>query len=244
LTDHYASDVFDYQHKFVTGSAPMNFAVHEEPQTQLTYAFKASYFHFSAMFDPNLVLVGTNYKWQKLDFDEYDDRLNDTTFLEFGFDYGHFSIELGAVHTINFGVFVADDFLETNTVPISSLGFVYQNLGYKVEGIFGKGTYDGGLLDSSTEITYKRLNFAMNTIKNWDLNYSLILRDLELSGPMSYKSSSLTNALLIYHHINYRISWGALLSIEKHSKEVSGTLLNRKDDNLYPKGGGSISLSF
>jgi hypothetical protein len=51
---------FGYQHVIMTGSAPNRLLIHEEPQTQIYYAFKAAYFHASVFFDPNLVLVGTS----------------------------------------------------------------------------------------------------------------------------------------------------------------------------------------
>ena len=106
LTDELSFGPFGYQHIIMTGSAPNRLLVHEEPQTQIFYAFKAAYFHASVFFDPNLVLVGDKYTWRYSDFVNYraSDRWVESFLIEMGFDLGNFSLQIVPVSVTEVGM--------------------------------------------------------------------------------------------------------------------------------------------
>lgn len=96
LYDELSLGPFGYQHRLITGAAPMPFSVHTEVQTQIYYRFKAAYFHASAMFDPNLLLVGSEYEWQIDDLvaDRPDLRIVEALMIELGFDWGPVALQI------------------------------------------------------------------------------------------------------------------------------------------------------
>jgi hypothetical protein len=106
LTDELSLGPFGYQHVIMTGSAPNRLLIHEEPQTQIYYAFKAAYFHASVFFDPNLVLVGTKYSWRYSDFSNNDanDRWVESFLIELGFDIGNLSLQIIPVSVASIGM--------------------------------------------------------------------------------------------------------------------------------------------
>lgn len=106
LTDELSLGPFGYQHVIMTGSAPNRLLVHEEPQTQVFYAFKAAYFHASVFFDPNVVLVGNKYDWRYSDFSGHraNDRWVESFLIEMGFDIGLFSMQIVPVSVGDVGM--------------------------------------------------------------------------------------------------------------------------------------------
>lgn len=83
---------FKFQRVIVTGSAPMPYSIHEEPQTQFYYSMKSSYFHMSLMYDI-MRIITNDYNWQFEDLHDFDDRQNEKFHLGGGFDYGNYAIE-------------------------------------------------------------------------------------------------------------------------------------------------------
>lgn len=106
LTDELSFGPFGYQHVIMTGSAPNRLLVHEEPQTQVFYAFKAAYFHASVFFDPNVVLVGSKYSWRQSDFvdRQASDRWVEAFLIELGFDVGNLSLQVVPVSVNEVGM--------------------------------------------------------------------------------------------------------------------------------------------
>jgi len=94
--------LYKFQRVIVTGSAPMPYSIHEEPQTQLYYSMKSSYFHMSIMYD-FIQLLTSDYKWQPGDLKNSDDRQNETFHIGAGFDYRNFAIEF-SLADINYAV--------------------------------------------------------------------------------------------------------------------------------------------
>lgn len=88
--------LYKFQRVIVTGSAPMPFSMHEEPQTQFYYAMKSSYFHLSLMYDL-IQFLTSDYKWQADDLTDNDDRQNETMHIAGGFDYGNYAVEYAIV---------------------------------------------------------------------------------------------------------------------------------------------------
>src|SRR5690606_36414810 len=96
LYDELSLGPFGYQHRLIKGAAPTPFSVHTEAQTQIYYRFKAAYFHASAMFDPNVLLVGSEYDWQLDDLanDRPDLRIVEALMIELGFDWGPVALQI------------------------------------------------------------------------------------------------------------------------------------------------------
>lgn len=246
LTDEYSSDVFDYQQIFITGSAPIPKGVHEEGQTQAYYSFKASYFHLSAMMDPNLILVGQNYEWQASDFDSTDDRVNDSGFLEMGFDFGYWSIQLHMVHSVNLGVYHLGNFHADN-LPLGGLGLKFQNHWLMIEAMGASGKESDK--ENTPEETFMKMNWArlnvfLNHKKRWTWQYSLIHRKFDFEGPFQYSSTSLSNAIYAAYQWNYRFDLKGYVAVESHAKDFGINSLDESESEVFPKLGTSISISF
>ena len=241
LTDSYSSDVFDYQHIFQTGSGPMLFGPHEEPQTQAYYHFKASYFHFSAMADPSLVLVGERYKWDKADFTSSDSRVNPTAMIEMGFDFGRWTLDFYLVDSWQVGILANSQFVARD-LPISRYGFSYHSNLYKISISSGTGSDEISIAEGE-KISggLSRLNFESKHFDDLILTYSLIQRDLSYdSKTLNFKSQSLTNAFYLTYQINRKYQAGGYTAAEIYNQEYSGI----SESETYLKAGAFISLSF
>ncbi|MCB0414562.1 MAG: hypothetical protein KDD50_09520 [Bdellovibrionales bacterium] len=241
IKDSYMADVFDYQHQFISGSHPMHFSVHEESQVQAYYNFKDSYFHFTAMIDPNLILIGKNYQWQESDFTEIDDRLNDTNYFEMGFDFGQLSFGM-ASNGLSLGVYDGNLF-DHIQIPVSGLVAYYQNHLFKIEASFKSGssneTSSNSVVSRGTELLVSRANIYFNFIRRFDLSYSLIHRKLKFNDLLNYSSQSLVNAFYLDYSFNDKYKLGGMISIE--GQKISSY---SDKDNLIPKMGLYMSLSF
>jgi len=246
LANEFSSGPFGYQHLFLTGSAPMLYGIHEEPQTQIYYRFKADYFHMAFMLDPSLFLIGSKYFWEKDSISKNDDRMNSDFSFELGFDYGHITVQLFA-DAINFGARYDNlDYADNSSSLRWSLSF--HNHLFKVEAQVEH--------PAASDINIYRLNGELYFIENVKVAYSLIYRMLEIdydgylsewgeddqdSYPFYYKSKSLTNAFYLHYVFNYKFNLGAFASLEYHSSKFGNGV---KDSNFYPKGGLFVSLNF
>ena len=248
LTDSYSSDIFDYQHIFITGSAPIMFAMHEEPQTQAYYKFKSSYFHFSAMVDPSLMLVGRNYKWAIEDFEKDDDKLVSTGMIEMGFDFGKYTIDLYMGNSSHVGVFSQNSLLE-ETFSLPMLGFSYRSHNYVLQLLSGGGEYNAdnppSVPQEFIKMTGARANLSLYYWKFIDLTYSLILRNLTSeSSNFKYDSQTMTHAGYASYKLFNRYNLGGYLSLESHTRKFGATSLDSEESSNYIKAGAFISLSF
>ncbi len=96
---------FGYQSIFITGSAPMFYSFHEEPQMQAYFRMKASYLHFSIMLDFSRFTMGSEkYKWSEEDLEENDNRENEILHLAGGFDYGPFAFDISVIDILYYAV--------------------------------------------------------------------------------------------------------------------------------------------
>lgn len=242
LTNDYSSDVFDYQHRFSSGSAPLSFLIHEESQTHVAYQFKASYFHLRAMIDPSYILVGSNYLWQEYSFPTVEDRINDGSVFELGFDYGNVSLQLYMLDQVHVGVRMVDRFV-SQTLPIQRIGMRYENFWFFSEMSYGKGR--GDFRDqASLELTALRLNLGTKYFAGYQVLYSLISRQFSANSTTDYKSSSLTNSVTLEKELGRRFTLFSQLSLEHFKKSFgpAGQLID--ETNLYPKAAFGGSLSF
>ncbi|MEO0335208.1 MAG: hypothetical protein AAF202_02370, partial [Pseudomonadota bacterium] len=244
LEDQHASDVFDYQQQFLSGSAVNQDSAHEEVQTLGLYRMKSSYFHFSAMLDPNLILVGQNYEWEAGDLDDVDDRLNDVSIIEMGLDFGHWSIRAIASHVVSVGLRY-DEIFDVEAVNLAGSGLMYTQRRWRFDIKF----LSGGLSlddDASINMRLTRANLNFRLSDSLELQNSVILRDLEYETPDSdYESRSTTFASYIYYDWSYRWRVGGYVAGEQHTNSfnvLSGGDGGRSE--FFPKAGLTTSLSF
>lgn len=248
LTDSYSSDIFDYQHIFITGSAPLMYALHEEPQTQIFYAFKSSYFHFSSMLDPSLMLVGRNYEWQANDFEREDDKLVSTFLLEMGFDFGNYSLDFYIANSQLVGILAQNELL-VQAMNVPMFGGSYRSHNYKVQLLAGSGTYDAEKPltepQETIELNAFRGNLSLYYWKLFDITYSLIVRDLSSQhASFKYDGRTITHVGYVAYQLFQRYQVGGYMSYENHSANFGATSLNSEDTSNYLKAGGFVSLSF
>ncbi|MCB0421053.1 MAG: hypothetical protein KDD61_08655, partial [Bdellovibrionales bacterium] len=245
LTDSYSSDIFDYQHLFSTGSGPMYYSMHEEPQTHLYYSFKASYFHFSAMADPSLILVGKKYEWAQPDFTREGALANPVSLLEMGFDVGHFSMDLYLVDIWQVGLLSGSQLI-VETVGVPRLGMTYNNHLNKFQVSIGQGEAIineafGTNKAEKLKGSLLRVNYTSTHFKQVEWTYSFITRSIDYeSTNINYSSSSYTHAGYGTYIYKNRYRLGGFLSLESYSQNLNSV---DYDDNFI-KAGGFVSLSF
>jgi hypothetical protein len=111
VIDELSMGPFRFQHLFLTGITPNPSLLHEEPQTQLYYRFKAAYFHASVMLDPGIVLMGEKYLWRGTDLDPRADvRLSEIFAIDLGFDLGPLSLQFFPIVLSDVGMRVDNQF--------------------------------------------------------------------------------------------------------------------------------------
>ncbi|MGK5093943.1 hypothetical protein WDW89_18260 [Deltaproteobacteria bacterium TL4] len=167
--------LFKFQRVVVTGTAPMPYSVHEEPQTQLYYSMKSSYFHMSLMYDLGRLLVGDgNYKWQLDDLKDYDDRQNEKMHIGGGFDYGNFSIEYTSAD-INFAV-RHDDLFYSNSFSLNRTGLFYRHRLLKV-------AFYSGFSGGKEEDKHEKQNVASDNASEEEKAYIAYLNEQQNLAP-------------------------------------------------------------
>ena len=203
--------LYKYQRVVVTGTAPMPYSVHEEPQTQFYYAMKSGYFHFSLMYDLSRLLVGdSRYKWQANDILEADNRQNEISHLGAGFDYGNFAIDYTSA-SINYGVRHDEDHFHSDSMNLNRGSIYYRHRLLDVELYFGTDgkkdekeekeivTPDDASPEEEAYFDYLRQQQALEPEVKKDYlfyRFNLNLKDFETIRP---KYS------LIFHRFNFKI---------------------------------------
>ena len=251
LTDELSFGPFGYQHVIMTGSAPNRLLIHEEPQTQVFYAFKAAYFHASVFFDPNLVLVGEKYMWRYSDFsgDDANDRWVESFLIELGFDIGNLSMQIVPVSVGSIGMGGKVGFRKTDQ-NLWRLGprFVHR----RFQADITAGAAPGG----GDRFTYARANLDVPLSERTSAGWSGIYRSAsteksydwqtadgyDYSNARSYSSSTLVNAFRVRTLIGHRAAVEANLSVERASGTLDGAA--RPQTSLYVKGGVCGSFRF
>lgn len=237
LVDDKSEGPFGFQRQFKTGSGPLLQSVHEETQTQAYYRMKADYFHFSAMVDPNLLLVGTKYHWSADDMSASDMRAHETAMLEFGFDYQKFSFELYS-GSVSMGA-RRDDYFSKSLVGLQRVGLRYQTAYWIFNIMGGSGNRD------DFRISLLRANVEWTPNKNHHLIFSVIDRKMSFDGHadqdqskpiFQQESKSLTFAFYGMMRFKKRYWAGALLAAENATIQ--------QQNKVFPKVGALISLSF
>jgi hypothetical protein len=249
LTDELSFGPFGYQHIIMTGSAPNRLLIHEEPQTQVFYAFKAAYFHASVFFDPNLVLVGNKYSWRYSDFSARDanDRWVESFLIELGFDLGNFSLQLVPVSVGSIGMGGKSGYLATDT-NLWRLGPRYVHRWFQADVTAGTDSTDG------LRVTYARANLDVTAFGHTSVGWSGIYRSVDADhrwgwqttdydgNLRDYSSSTLVTAFRARTHIGRRAVLDASLSAERVSATLSGGA--RPDTSWFVKAGVYGSFRF
>lgn len=247
LENQTSAGPFGFQSTFRTGSGPLYSTIHEENQTQVYYRLKADYFHFSAMFDPSLLLVGRRYSWNKDDLELYDVRAVESAAIEFGFDYQRWALELHIAGAENFGARAGDDF-RRGSMNLPRFGLRYQRPTWMAHVFGGSNSANFGKLSmmrANLEYTPGRFQrYVFSVIKR-----DLIFDSLEDTQPgnklFRVEGDSVTAAAYGYFRFKSRYWFGlsfALESNEFSSQDTAGVKRNEK--HLFPKGAAYLSLSF
>ena len=127
---------FGFQRILVTGTAPMPYSLHEEPQSQFYYRLKADYVHFSIMYDFDRLLLGEEkYKWAATDLDSVDFRLNELHHIAGGFDFGHWAFEYSWA-PVQYGISVDGRFFR-HRVDLNRSSVRYHNSDFATEFYYG-----------------------------------------------------------------------------------------------------------
>lgn len=202
---------YGFQRVWVTGSAPMPYSVHEEPQIQAYYRMKSDFVHLSVNYDVSRFLVGEDaYHWTKDDLRNEDTRWNEKFHVTGGFDYGHYSVEF-AYTDIEYAVRGGDDFF-TDSFFLNKFGFFlnYKDIGIDIYYGFGSDSKEDLDLDkdssSDEEKAYKdklqrdhdqksdfngefkfyRVNINFKSLENIQPVYSMIYRTTDFERQADY----------------------------------------------------------
>jgi hypothetical protein len=242
LDTQFSDGPFGFQSTSYTGSVPNKFFVHEEAQTQFFYRFKADYFHLGFMFDPNLILVGSKYKWQTEDLEDRDQRLFESTLLEIGFDFGHFSLIAIINSSARFGFKDEQDGFREGDFNFSRYGIGYQNHLINLQAFYGsESVEDWSDQTYNYEDTYKfsllRINANYNLSETAELQYSLIQQTAE-DLVNSSKVGTLINAFYLTYDLNFKYQVSAMMSLEKKDYDKFNTT------DYYFKSGAKFSIRF
>ena len=249
LTDELSFGPFGYQHIIMTGSAPNRLLIHEEPQTQIFYAFKAAYFHASVFFDPNLVLVGDKYAWRYSDFSNNDanDRWVESFLVELGFDIGNLSLQIVpvSVASIGMGGKVGYRRVDQNLWRVGPR-FVHR--------LFQADVTAGTMSGNAARLTYARANLDVPLSSRTTVGWSGIYRSVSGeenydwqtttydSVARAYNSSTLVNAFRVRALLGHRAAVEVNLSIERASGTLDGAASSQT--SMFVKGGICGSFRF
>jgi hypothetical protein len=233
---------FSYQHQILTGSGPNPDSIHEEPQTQFSYRFKADYFQLSAMSDMSFLLIGDKYLWSRADLDDNDFRVSDVARLAMSIDYRMFSLALMPVDAINAGASHGSEFVQEN-VPVPRAGLVFRLPDLMLELSAGSGQ------GSKFSIDVLRLNakYQLNDLTTLSASYIRRSSKLVQFDEKKFESSSMSNteAIWLEHLYHERFPLGAFLSYESIAVDTGplngSTNMNARN---FIKAGALVGLTF
>lgn len=253
LIEEFSSGPFGYQHIFLTGAAPNGLLIHEEPQTQLFYRFKADYFHMSVLFDPNAILVGKKFKWQEKEINKGEQRTIENLFIETGLDFGHFSLILIPVSSVYIGTKIQDAAtghfkFDVNNMQLPRYGIGYHNHWFKADVVYGQQSETFGegyqLNEANTEyiyfpgidyqLSFLRINNEFEFWQKYKLSHSFIQKRLEANH---FSASSLTTAFYLDYQLNFKYLIKSFLAYER-------TTSNQRKTGHHLKFGMNFSIIF
>lgn len=211
LENQFSSGPYGYQHIFLTGASDNMFFVHEEPQTQFFYRFKADYFHLAYYLDPSGILMGKRYRWfeQELGVGEY--RANDVSFIELGFDYGRFSLLLQQSSEVQIGFKESKDIFYDGQLTVPKAGAEFRNHRYGFNFLVGSANENVRSDDikdgTGTVIGYKISEFSLDVFRfnyfrelndKWKFKLSYITRNFSVND-----TNTITNTYYVLGEYKY-----------------------------------------
>jgi hypothetical protein len=229
LENQFSSGPYGYQHVFLTGAAENMFFVHEEPQTQFYYRFKADYFHLAYFMDPTGILMGKKYRWfdQELSVGEY--RANDMSFIELGFDYGLFSLILQQSSEVQIGYKESDSIFYDGELTVPKIGFEFRNHRFGFNVLFGganENVRSDDIKDANGDVIgYKISEFTLDVFRfnyfrelndNWKFDVSYISRNFKVEEKETLTS---TYYLSADYRMNYKYIFKIYISDENVKTE-------------------------
>lgn len=257
---------FEFQREIISGTHIISDGIHEEPQTQISYQFKAAYFHFSAMFDPYIILAGSSYVWKKDELEDNDHRVNNLLHVNAGFGFGNLAAEVGIQAVmcaarsgelfalfdcsgLRYGLFYRNRFFRTD--------FYYTRSGSQTEPGEEDPTWGGYTVGLGagfrTIMKFYRFNLHLDFLPNQQVMYSLIYHTLNYTrgpdilgvGEFSHESATMTNTIYLDHGLGNDVTIGGYLSVESATNQ--STSPQEEFDATtkhYPKLGISVMLAF
>ncbi len=191
LENQFSSGPYGYQHIFSTGASTNQFFIHEEPQTQFFYRFKADYFHLAYYLDPTLILMGKKYRWFKHEMGVGEYRVNDMNFIEMGFDYSNISILMQVANEVQIGYKYDNKTFFDGSLTVPKYGLEYRNHRFGVNFLIGAAsenvrsddyTDGSGFRISQFELDVLRVNYFRELNDTWKINLSYITRKLKVDN--------------------------------------------------------------
>lgn len=246
VQDEHSDGPFGFQRVVRSGVSPLAWGLHEEPTVQVFYGLKADYVHFEAFFDPTAPLIGDQYNYSKGQLNRIDDRLIEKGGVEFGFDFGYFSLYT-AFSEGNMGIRAGDLFV-ADSFSSSRFGLSGQYNRYKMG--FYVGSDDVKLdEDMSHTFSFAKL-FAQGPLTpSLFLKAQLIERRLKdnhaKKALFSYDSESQTLTVEANLTLNYRWTLNLLGSVEDQKARVK--LVDGTRDSVgkvFPKLASGLTVMF
>ena len=256
LRNELSSGAYSYQHLITTGSGPLLDGTHLETQMHFYYRMKAEYIHLSFMMDPNLFLVGGQYSWKSTDMDSIDFRGNESSFVEFGFDYGKISVELSPGMEFHTGVKFGNQFVQSQ-LNLSRFGLRYTGLDYTVNFIYGSGdiaadhTIPEYIIEHDDISTYvikfrmMRINVQRKIRSKHEMTFSVVNKSSDGSVQLNpYKFNSWSLSGIYKHQYKRRFYFSGLLGLESFRMEATEGTKKYSTNPVHLTFGANASLKF
>jgi hypothetical protein len=220
LENEFSSGPYGYQHTFLTGASPNMYFVHAEPQTQFFYRFKADYFHLAFFQDPTLILLGNKYRWFPDDIGKTEYRVNDTSFIELGFDYSSFSFLAQLSSEMQVGYKDESDIFFDGSLTVPKFGLEFRNYKFRTNFLIGSADEnvrsDSFNNNSSFRISefsfhFFRINYLQDLSDKWSLQLSYISHKLTVEDIQN--TNSIYSALGEYRY-SYKYVFKSFITYE------------------------------
>ena len=246
LENQFSSGPYGYQHIFLTGAAENMFFIHEEPQTQFYYRFKADYFHLAYYMDPTGILMGKRYRWFDTELSEGEYRVNDMSFIELGFDYGHFSLLLQQSSEIQLGFKESDSIFYDGQLTVPKIGAEFRNHRFGFNFLYGSANENVRSDDikdtNGNVIGYKIAEFSLDFFRfnyyrelndTWKFDVSFINRNFRFEQEQTVTKT-------YYLSADYRYSYKYIFKTYISNEHV----LREDEEQYFLKLGLNANLVF
>lgn len=237
LETQHSDGPFGFQSTSFTGASPNKYLLHEESQTQFYYRFKADYFHLGFFFDPNVILVGSKYKWQVEDLEERDQRLFESALLEVGFDFGHFSLISIITSSARFAFRDPTHGFRDGDFNFPRYGLGYQNHLINLQAFYGSETDSSSSEASNYKFKFFRFNAGYQINQAAELQYSFISQSAT-ENQTAYKVGTIINAFYLKYDLNFKYQVAGMMSLERKNFAAESAT------ELYFKSGAKFSIRF